>query len=176
MNIKVKKIIILSILLSMCIGLSIIDSLISGLIISFVPNIKIGLSNIVVLIVIYQYGFKEGIIISLLKSIIVGLLLNGILAFLIGGIASLVSVLLMCLMKKHFGKIASIISISFVGGIIHIITQLAIVSIIYKMYENVLIYGIYLILISIFTSIIIGFLALYVNKIIEKNDLFKNNV
>ncbi|MBQ7275820.1 MAG: Gx transporter family protein [Bacilli bacterium] len=168
-----RKIVVLSILLAMCVALSVIDSLISGAIISILPNIRLGISNIIILIVLYQYGFKEGLVLSVMKSIIVGLLINGPVAFLIGGLASVLSVVGMYLVKKSLDKYLSIVSVSFVGGLIHILIQLLVVSLIYKMYENVLMYGVYLVLISIITSIIIGVVSFYVNRTIDKNDLLK---
>ena len=142
-NFSTKKIAILTVLLALCIAISVIDSLISNLIFSFVPGIKIGLANIIIVLIIYQYKFRDGLIVNVLKSIIVGLLFSGLTSFIIGGIASLLSYLMMQLFKNIFKEKISIVGVSFIGGIVHILTQLFIVSVIYKLGNTIIAYGIY---------------------------------
>lgn len=167
-NITIKKLTILSVLLAMCIAISIADSYVSNLIFPFLPTIKIGIANIIIVLVIYQYKFHEGLIVTLLKSVIVGLLFSGITSFVIGGTASLVSFLLMYLVKRVGKDNVSMIGVSLVGGFSHIITQLLVVALIYKLGSTVFAYGLYLILISLFTSVLVGFVSLKCNMILDK--------
>lgn len=164
----IKKITTISILLAICIAISIIDSLISGLIIPFMPGVKLGLSNVIILVLLYQYRFDVGFVATILKSLIVGLLFSGITTYIIGGTASLVSFLLMYLMKKLLNEKVSMVSVSLIGGLSHILTQLLIVSLIYKLGSVVFMYGVYLILISIITSIIVGLASIKCNGLITK--------
>ena len=164
----IKKITTISILLAICIAISIIDTLISGLIIPFMPGVKLGLSNVMILVLLYQYRFDVGFVATILKSLIVGLLFSGITTYIIGGTASLVSFLLMYLMKKLLNEKVSMVSVSLIGGLSHILTQLLIVSLIYKLGSVVFMYGVYLILISIITSIIVGLVSIKCNGLITK--------
>ena len=164
----IKKITTISILLAICIAISIIDSLISGLIIPFMPGVKLGLSNVIILVLLYQYRFDVGFVATILKSLIVGLLFSGITTYIIGGTASLVSFLLMYLMKKLLNEKVSMVSVSLIGGLSHILTQLLIASLIYKLGSVVFMYGVYLILISIITSIIVGLASIKCNGLITK--------
>lgn len=164
----IKKITTISILLAICIAISIIDSLISGLIIPFMPGVKLGLSNVIILVLLYQYRFDVGFVATILKSLIVGLLFSGITTYIIGGTASLVSFQLMYLMKKLLNEKVSMVSVSLIGGLSHILTQLLIVSLIYKLGSVVFMYGVYLILISIITSIIVGLVSIKCNGLITK--------
>jgi len=167
-NKKIEKLTILSILTAACVAISVFDGWISSLIFPFLTGIKIGLANIITIIVLYKYGFKDGLIVVIIKSLIVGLLFSGITAFVIGGIASLISYLCMVLIKLILNNKVSMISVSFVGGIIHILSQLMVVSTLYKMGSTIYAYGVYLILISIITSIIIGVLSLQCYTLLEK--------
>ena len=164
----IKKITIISILVAICVAISIIDSLISGLIIPFMPGVKLGLANIIILVLLYQYKFDVGFVATILKSIIVGLLFSGITTFIIGGTASLVSFLLMYLIKRILKDKVSIVSVSLIGGLSHILTQLLIVSLIYKLGSVVFLYGVYLVLISIATSIIVGLISIKCNILVTK--------
>ena len=164
----IKKITTISILLAICIAISIIDTLISGLIIPFMPGVKLGLSNVIILVLLYQYRFDVGFVATILKSLIVGLLFSGITTYIIGGTASLVSFQLMYLMKKLLNEKVSMVSVSLIGGLSHILTQLLIVSLIYKLGSVVFMYGVYLILISIITSIIVGLVSIKCNGLITK--------
>ena len=62
----------------------------------------------------------------------------------------------------------SMVSSSFIGGIVHIIVQLVVVAIMYNIGESIFVYGLYTIIISIFSSIFVGLIAFYVNKAIKK--------
>lgn len=171
----IKKITTISILVAICVAISIIDSLISGLIIPFMPGVKLGLSNVIILIILYQYRFDVGLVVTIIKSIIVGLLFSGITTFIIGGTASLVSFLLMYLAKRLLKDNVSTVSISLIGGLSHILMQLLIVSLIYKLGSVVFLYGVYLILISIGTSIIVGLVSIKCNNLMTKiNERYEN--
>lgn len=173
-RILIRKITILSVLLAICISISLIDTFISGIIFSSIPGLRLGLANIILLVVLYKYGFKEGLVINILKSIIVGLLFSGLMSFVIGGIASLISYLCMSLIKCLLDKKISKVTVSFIGGITHIVTQLLIVGYIYKVGEAIFAYGVYLILMSIISSILVGIISYQVLKlinIIDKEDL-----
>ena len=171
----IKKITTISILVAICVAISIVDSLISGLIIPFMPGVKLGLSNVIILIILYQYSFDIGLVAIIIKSIIVGLLFSGITTFIIGGTASLASFLLMYLAKRLLKDNVSTVSISLIGGLTHILTQLLIVSLIYKLGSVVFLYGVYLILISIATSIIVGLVSIKCNNLMTKiNERYEN--
>ena len=64
---KLNKNIFLSILVSIGLGLSVLESSIPLPI--AIPGARLGLSNMVVLVTRVVFGFKEGIIVSALKSI-----------------------------------------------------------------------------------------------------------
>lgn len=166
--ISVKTITLISILISLGVIFSYVDKLISTAAFPFLPTAKIGLANIVIVIGLFRFTFKESLIMVILKSILVGLLFGSITAFVIGGTASLISFFVMYLVKNIMQEHGTMVSVSVVGGFFHIITQLIVVAFIYRLGTVVLFYGAMLIFVSLVSSILIGLIAnklqIYVNK------------
>ena len=75
MNVKLRKAITLSMLLAIARVLNLIEYQITGFI--PVPGAKLGLANIVVLIVLFTFGFKEAFVIAVLRVVIASLLSPG---------------------------------------------------------------------------------------------------
>ncbi len=96
-----KKYMRLVMLLSMSIVLSIIESFIP-LFNGFIPGLKLGLANIIVLIVLYKYEFKDVIFVSILRVIVVGIMRTGLFSvnFFFSLSGALFSCFAMALVKK----------------------------------------------------------------------------
>ena len=162
---KVNYITQIAILSALATSLSVVDRVISGTFLSIVPGIKIGIANVIVLYCIIKRDFKFSILIVILKTIISNLILGGFTSFFIGGTASILSYLVMYYLYKKRKKNVHLITISIIGGFIHINTQLIVISLIYNMGYEVYIYGFLLIIISIISSIIIGLTTQKLQKI-----------
>ena len=67
--------------------------------------------------------------------------------------------------KKQTNKL-SIITISIIGGFIHINSQLLIIGLIYNLGKEIYIYGFILIIVSFITAIINGLITIRLNKVI----------
>ena len=163
-NNKLKTTMQLSIFLSLSIILYIIESFVNFFV--FIPGIKLGLSNIVVLIVIYIYGAKEGFKIGFMKVFFTSLFRSGFgLNFILslGGI--FLSVLVSGLLKKT--SKFSIVGLSIISANFHILGQIIIMSIIYRTYILYMSYLPYMILVTIISGTITGYIA---KKIIERVD------
>ena len=159
-----KRIVLLSVLAALAICLSFFDKQISTIAFPNLPQAKIGLANIVILLAIYKFSFKESLILVLLKATIGNLLIGGFTAIIIGGSASLISFFGMYFLFKFLKNQLSGVGISVVGGFLHIITQLFVIGLLYIYIGEILLYyGAVLVLLSLITSIIIG---LIMNKLI----------
>lgn len=156
---KTKKIIINSILVSLAVILSICDKLISQIAFPFLPTAKIGLANIIVIFSLYKYDFKDSLILVILKSVFVGLILGSVVTFVISFFSSLFSFFAMFIIKKLAKDKISCVGISTVGGFIHIVVQLIIVSVLYQIKDAIIYYGFFLLLASLVTSVIIGLIS-----------------
>ena len=111
-------------------GILTAGAIIVGIIESFIPSIgipgvKLGLANIVILITLYELGILEALFVDLARVFIVGLLRGtiftmGFFMSLTGAILSLGIMILFYLLIKKF----SIIGVSVVGAIFHVIGQI----------------------------------------------------
>lgn len=156
---QAKTAILMAVLTALGVIFSIIDKQISFLIFPFLPTAKIGLANIVILIAILSFGFKESLIMTIMKSTLVSLIYGNIVAFVIGFTASFLALITMWLVKNVFGNKVSCVGISVAGGFAHIVGQLLVTYFIYSLGPVILIYGAFLILLSLVTSGIVGFIA-----------------
>ena len=149
-----KKFTRLTMLLALSVVLNIIESFIP-LFNGNIPGLKLGLANIIVLIVLYMFSFKDALYVSLLRILLVGILRTGLFSmtffFSLGG--ALFSLRSMFIAKKT--KL-SIIGVSIVGSIFHSIGQILVAILIIK--NTYIIYYVpWLLLFSIPTGILVGF-------------------
>lgn len=144
-------------LLALSIVLSIIESVIPLLNGIMIPGLKLGLANIIVIFVLYTYGIKDALYVSLLRVLLVGLLRTGLfnITFFFSLSGAIVSILFMFVMKK---LPFSILSVSVVGSLGHSIGQI-IMAIIFFKNINLLYYLPWILLFSIPTGICIGILS-----------------
>lgn len=121
---KLRKLIFLSILISIAIVLSIVESYISPLIYPGMPWIKIGLANIITLTVLFAYSDKDAAIVLILRVVLVSLVYSGLFSIMsltsFGG--GLLALGMMILMKRL--KVFAPVSVSVAGSIAHIIGQI----------------------------------------------------
>ena len=112
------KIALMGILTAGAIIIAILESFIPSI---GIPGVKLGLANIVILIILYEIGIVEAIIVDLLRVLMVGLLRGtivsmGFLMSLTGAVLSLGIMILLFLVVKKF----SIVGVSVVGSIFHV--------------------------------------------------------
>ena len=124
---SIRKISIMAILTAGAIIISIIESFIPSI---GIPGVKLGLANIVVLITLYELGIGEAIFVNLARVFLTGLLRGtiltmGFLMSLTGAVLSLGIMILFYLLIKKF----SIIGVSVIGAIFHVIGQIVIAMI-----------------------------------------------
>jgi len=158
---KHRKIIFLSLLVSFGIVLHIIENMIP---VPFpVPGAKLGLANIISLIAISFYGLREGLMVSVLRSII-GTLLAGSLSSLIYSLSgAIMSTIIMAFAYKRFGNVFSLVGISFLGGVTHNITQVTVASLALSTL-GLYIYLPFLMIIGLFTGLFTGLAAQFVKQ------------
>jgi len=167
-QINIKKLVLISILIAFSVILSIFDRFISQLAFPFLPTAKIGLANIIILVGVYRFSHREALIMVFIKSLLANLIYGGPINFLIGFTASLASLGAMILAWKALRNVATPISVSVIGGFIHIVTQLVVVQGMYRIGTPLIYYGALLIFFSLVTSIIIGFIGIRLNQFIEQ--------
>lgn len=145
-------------------GLMASCSIILGVIENFIPTpvpaIRLGLSNVLILIMIYLAGSKYAFQVSFLKALIVPVLsANIIFKMSLSMPATFISFAAMAVTYHYFKNKLSIVTISVIGAVFHMATQLAVVNIFYVkgiIYTNIS--GI-LLLSAAITGILMGIIA-----------------
>ena len=164
---NIHKMALLGILTAGAIVIGILESLIPSI---GIPGVKLGLSNIVILIVLYELGIWEAAFVSLSRVLIVSLvrgtfLSMGFVMSLSGAVLSLGIMVLFVLLIKKF----SIIGVSVIGALFHVFGQIA-VAMIYLSTAYILFYLPVIAISAIITGVLVGIVAqLIINtKVIAK--------
>jgi heptaprenyl diphosphate synthase len=124
---KTRHMVLLSLMVSQALILSIIEQWIA--IPSVVPGVKLGLANIVTLIVIIFFGLKDALVVVTARCLLASMFGGGLALFPFSFVGGVLSALIMYLMYKRFEKVFSTIGISVAGSIMHNLGQLAVASI-----------------------------------------------
>ena len=133
-----------------------------------IPGIKIGLTNIVVLIALYKLSYKDAFIINIIRIILVGITFGNAFSLLYSLAGGLLSGTIMIILKKtgRFG----ITNVSMAGGLCHNIGQILMAMLILRT-SAILYYLPVLWFSGLFAGIIIGYLS---SLILTKIRLFRN--
>ena len=131
-----------------------------------VPGVKLGLANIIIILVLYVMGPKAAFFVSVIRVLLSGLLFAGfagLLYSLSGALVSLAAMLLLYKTDKF-----SIIGISISGGIFHNIGQICVAALVV---ENMkLFYYLPILLVSgILTGAVIGMVAQTAMQYVNRN-------
>ena len=166
----IKKLIFLSLLVSIGLALSIIESMMPVPFIA--PGAKLGLSNMVILITLVIFGFKEALTVGILKSIIFTLATGSISSLFYSLSGSIFSCIVMYFVYSHFSNYFSLIGVSIFGAVAHNFAQVAVASIIMN---NIKIFSYLplLLLVSLFTGYFVGIASIFISNNLKKTLLAK---
>jgi heptaprenyl diphosphate synthase len=164
---SVHKIALMAMLLALAVALGVVDYYIPF---PFVPGAKLGLANIVILVVLYELGIWESAVIDLGRVFIVGLITGrigqmGFFMSLGGAVASLLVMILL----KFLARKMTIIGVSACASITHGFAQVAVYCLFVQNLTAFYYYPV-MSLIGIATGILIGILAdrIRATKVIER--------
>ena len=122
---RTRKLAYTSVTIALALVLSYVESLIPGLV--AVPGVKVGLANIAVVFALYRIGFKEAVVISLMRVLLASLLFGSAVSLAYSASGAAVSLVLMALLKKT--GIFSVTGVSVAGGVSHNLAQTAVACI-----------------------------------------------
>lgn len=150
------KLVLLSMFLALAIALGVADYFIPF---PFVPGAKLGLANIVILLVLYEFGAGEAALIDLGKVFVVGLVAGRIfqMGFWMSFAGSFLSWGVMVLLKL-FAKKMTIVGISAMAAIAHGFGQIVVYSLFIQS-GTAFYYFPLMCLMSILTGVLVGILA-----------------
>ena len=170
---KVQKMALLGVLTAGAIVIAILESFIPSI---GIPGVKMGLANIVILIILYGLGIWEAIVVNLLRVLVVSLvrgtfLSMGFLMSLTGAILSLGIMILFYLLIKKF----SIIGVSVIGSIFHVTGQI-LIAMIFLGSAYIFLYLPVIAISAIITGVFVGIVAkLIINTGVIKKQREKYN-
>ena len=98
-----------------------------------IPGAKLGLANLVIVIVLYKTGGKEALLLSVTRIVLSGFLFGNLFAILYSLAGGLFSLAVMGLVKRR--KSFSIIGVSMAGGVTHNIGQLIVAMLVVETYQ-----------------------------------------
>lgn len=164
---KVQKIALIATLTASAVVIGIIESFIPSI---GIPGIKLGLANIVILVTLYELGIIEAIFVNVLRVVLVSLIRGTIMSMgfvmsLMGAIFSLGIMILFYLVIRKF----SIIGVSVIGAIFHVIGQI-LIAMIYLGTSGIVYYLPFIALSAIVTGVIVGI----VSQLIIKTGVIKS--
>ncbi len=151
---KTSRLTLLSLSVSLAMILSFVESRIPAFV--AVPGVKMGLTNIVVVFVLYKLGWKPAAAVSLVRVLLVGLLFGNGVSLLYSLAGAAVSLGGMGLLKR--AGVFSELAVSVAGGVLHNLGQIAMACAV--MGTDVLrYYAPFLVLSGTLAGIVIGTLA-----------------
>ena len=134
-----------------------------------IPGVKLGLANIVILIILYELGIVEAILVNVLRVVAVGLIRGTILSmgFLMsvtGAALSLGIMILFYILIKKF----SIVGVSVIGSLFHVTGQI-LIAMLYLGTAYIVLYLPVIAISAIITGVFVGIVA----RLIIKTSIIK---
>ena len=151
---KPRKIAYLGVFLALALILSYVESLIPFYF--GIPGVKLGLTNLIVVVMLYCTGTKEAFGVSVARILLAGFLFGNLFSILYSLAGGVLSFIVMCLLKKT-GRF-HVISVSVTGGISHNLGQLIGAAFVVETYD-IFYYMPFLLIAGVATGFVIGMLA-----------------
>lgn len=121
-----------------------------------IPGVKLGLANIIIVVMLYKMGTKDAGIITVIRVIVVGFLFSNAFSIIYSLAGCFLSLLSMHFLKKK--DYFSIYGISMAGGVAHNIGQIAMAAMIMET-ESIWYYMPVLLISGVITGLIIGIVS-----------------
>jgi len=116
-----KKIAVLGLCTAVALILAYVEAMLPPLF-HAVPGIKIGLPNIIIVFVLYRFGFREATVVSLVRMIAVSFMFGNMMALVYSLAGAFLSMLVMVVLKKL--NFLSAVGVSVAGGVFHNVGQI----------------------------------------------------
>ena len=126
-----------------------------------IPGVKLGLANLVIVIVLYKRGWKEALLLSVVRIVLAGFIFGNLFSILYSLAGGILSLAVMAALSKR--DLFSVTGVSMAGGIAHNIGQLVVAMLVVETYQV----GYYLpvlLIAGVLTGAVIGIVASEVLK------------
>lgn len=145
-------------IIGMLLTISIVVSYLESFIPIFVPGVKLGLANVIILIMLYDFKWYEALIVDLLRILVVSFIRGTFLTptFLMSLSGGILSYLIMLLFSRF--KFFSCIGVSILGSLAHASGQILIASFLLDSID-IFYYLTFIMLLSLGTGILSGIIS-----------------
>lgn len=133
-----------------------------------IPGAKLGLANLIIVIVLYKTDWKEALLLSVVRIVLAGFIFGNMFSILYSLAGGGLSLAVQALLKRQ-GSF-SVVGVSIAGGVSHNIGQLIVAMIVVETYQV----GYYLpvlLIAGVLTGLLIGIISGEVLKRIRQIDL-----
>ncbi len=121
-----------------------------------IPGAKLGLANLVIVVVLYRNGWKEAFLLSVVRIVLAGFMFTNLFSILYSFAGGILSLGVMSLLK--WKNIFSVTGVSIAGGVSHNVGQLLVAMAVVETYQV----GWYLpalLIAGVLTGLLIGILS-----------------
>ena len=118
-----------------------------------IPGVKLGLANLIIVIVLYRMGWREALLLSVVRIVLSGFIFGNLFAILYSLAGGVLSLAVMALLKKSGAF--SVAGVSIAGGVCHNMGQLFVAMLVVETYQV----GYYfpaLLIMGVATGLVIG--------------------
>nr|PZN10261.1 MAG: heptaprenyl diphosphate synthase [Caldicoprobacter oshimai] len=166
---KVRKMVMLALIISQALVLHLIE----GFMPVVAPGIKLGLANIMTLVTLVLFGFKEALVVVIVRSVLGSLLAGSVTAMLYSLAGGILSCLVMAGLYFRWKAYFSMMGISTAGAIFHNIGQLVVASLLFGTVGILFTYLPVLTIAAVGTGFFIGLVSKYIIRYLEDQKWFK---
>lgn len=160
-----RRVVYLGLATGLALGLHVFEAMIPMPTDLMIPGVKLGLANIVTLYVIMNFGTKDGIVISILRTLL-GSIMSGTfmtVTFYFSFAGGVMSAIVMGLLYKYGSRTFSMMGISLMGALTHNLAQLAVAAMMIEQ-SLILIYLPVMLFAALPTGAFVGLITGKVNK------------
>lgn len=160
-----RRVVYLGLATGLALGLHIFEAMIPMPTDLMVPGVKLGLANIVTLYVIMNFGTRDGIVVSILRTLL-GSLMSGTFmtpTFYFSFAGGVISAIVMGLLYRYGNRFFSMMGISLVGALTHNLAQLTVAAFIIEK-SLILVYLPVMLFAALPTGAFVGLVTGRVNK------------
>ncbi|HIU76078.1 MAG TPA: Gx transporter family protein [Candidatus Pelethocola excrementipullorum] len=126
-----------------------------------VPGMKLGLANLAILLVLYQYGLREAVAVQVVRILVIGFLFGNLFSIVFSMAGGMLSLLVMWILKRTGGF--SLIGVSVAGGLAHNIGQICMAALVVENFQ--IFYYLPILMVSgVITGVLIGILSGEIRK------------
>ena len=126
-----------------------------------IPGVKLGLANLVTVVVLYKVGMKEAFLLTVIRVVLAGFMFGNLFAIVYSLAGGLLSLCVMALLKQS--DKFSVIGVSIAGGVFHNIGQLLVAMAVLES-ASVAYYFSVLMIAGIVTGFVIGIVSAEIMK------------